>query len=144
MFLKTLVLINLLCTSAAVWITWSRPKMGNQGRLHTEALEGAFGMGWFAPNRALKAHATPGAMRTILFAGFIMITLADMTLAVEEARDRLIGTGSGSTTMEQALGFAYRNNPQLNARSARRPARPTRTFPLRSRAIGRGSPARQA
>ncbi|MGB8804122.1 MAG: hypothetical protein WCC93_04280, partial [Chthoniobacterales bacterium] len=44
-----------------------------------------------------------------------MITLADMTLAVEEARDRLIGTGSGSTTMEQALGFAYRNNPQLNA-----------------------------
>ena len=69
-------------------------------------------MGRFAP---MKAHATPGAMRTILFAGSIMITLADMTLAVEEARDRLIGTGSGSTTMEQALGFAYRNNPQLNA-----------------------------
>src|SRR6478752_4387047 len=78
-------------------------------------------MGRFAPNRALKAHATSGAMRTILFAGFIMITLADMTLAVEEARDRLIATGSGSTTIEQTLSLAYRNNPQLNAqRSATR------------------------
>ena len=73
------------------------------------------------PNRALEPRAILRSVRTIAFAVFAMTTLLDMALAAETTRDRLVGAGSGSTTIEQALGLAYRNNPQLNAqRSATR------------------------
>src|SRR5262249_59463421 len=69
-------------------------------------------------NRALEPQAILRSVRTIAFAVFAMTTLLDMALAAERTRDRLVGAGSGSTTIEQALGFAYRNNPQINAQRA--------------------------
>ena len=73
-------------------------------------------MGWLSTNRALKGHAV-----LIVVAASIITSLLDLALAAERARDPLIATGSGSTTIEQALSLAYRNNPQLNAqRSATR------------------------
>src|SRR5262249_44366995 len=73
-------------------------------------------MGRLSANRVLKSHAL-----LIVFAASIITSLLDLALAAERARDGLIATGSGSTTIEQALGLAYRNNPQLDAqRSATR------------------------
>src|SRR5262245_50562570 len=73
------------------------------------------------PNRALEPQAILRSVRAIAFAVFAITTLLDMAFAAEKTRDRLVGAGSGSTTIEQALGLAYRNNPQLNAqRSATR------------------------
>ena len=95
------------------------------------------------PNRALEPHAILRSVRTIAFAVFAMTTLLDMALAAERTRDRLVGAGSGSTTIEQALGLAYRNNPQLNAQRAATRATdenvPTALAGYRPRATGTSS-----
>ena len=58
------------------------------------------------------------AARMIAFAISAVTTLLDISLAAETSRDRMVGAGAGSTTIEQALVLAYRNNPQLNAQRA--------------------------
>jgi outer membrane protein len=62
--------------------------------------------------------------------------------AAEPAVNGRVGSGAGAGTIEGALILAYRNNPQLNAQ--RSSTRATDENVLRSRAIGRGSPARRA
>src|SRR5262245_25802214 len=51
-----------------------------------------------------------------------MMVLSAVALAAEPAANgRLVGTGAGSGTMDEALIQAYQNNPQLNSqRSATR------------------------
>jgi outer membrane protein len=46
------------------------------------------------------------------------VMLSVVTVAAEMAATALVGTGSGSTTMEAALILAYQTNPQINSQRA--------------------------
>jgi outer membrane protein len=46
------------------------------------------------------------------------VMLSVVTVAAEMAATALVGTGSGSTTMEAALVLAYQTNPQINSQRA--------------------------
>jgi len=48
----------------------------------------------------------------------VFVMLSVVTVAAEMAATALVGTGSGSTTMEAALVLAYQTNPQINSQRA--------------------------
>jgi outer membrane protein len=83
----------------------------------------------------------------IAFAAPAMTTLLNMSLAAEPIRNRMVNTRAGSTTMEQALVLAYRNNPQLNSQRAATRATdenvPTALSGYRPRVIGTSSLSEQ-
>src|SRR6476661_361696 len=98
---------------------WGRDREGRDG--------GSGGVCMSGGARGRRAAARVAQIAA--FAASAMMAFSVMP-AAEPAVYGRVGSGAGAGTIEGALVLAYRNNPQLNAR--------------RSRAIGRGSPARRA
>src|SRR5262249_26716377 len=95
------------------------------------------GAGWSMLRDARGRRAIGRTAQIAALAVSAATALWVASLAAEPAANgRLVGTGAGSGTMDEALIQSYQNNPQLNSqRSAT--ARSTRTCPPRSRAIAR-------